>query len=65
MYLGIDIGTSELKALIVNPQGEIVASNHATLSVQRPHPHWAEQDPSAGGRPVVRRLPGCASTIRR
>ncbi|MDT8850840.1 xylulokinase [Pantoea dispersa] len=45
MYLGIDIGTSELKALIVNPQGEIVASNHATLSVQRPHPHWAEQDP--------------------
>lgn len=45
MYLGIDIGTSELKALLVNTQGEIVASNHATLSVQRPHPHWAEQDP--------------------
>ncbi|ORM63124.1 xylulokinase [Pantoea rodasii] len=45
MYLGIDIGTSELKGLILNPQGEIVASQHATLSVQRPHPHWAEQDP--------------------
>lgn len=45
MYLGIDIGTSELKALIVNTQGEIVASQHATLSVQRPHPHWAEQEP--------------------
>ena len=45
MYLGIDIGTSELKALIINTRGEIVASQHATLSVQRPHPHWAEQDP--------------------
>lgn len=47
MYLGIDIGTSELKALIVNAQDDIVASSHATLSVQRPHPHWAEQDPES------------------
>lgn len=45
MYLGIDIGTSELKALIIDSHGEIVASQHAALSVQRPHPHWAEQDP--------------------
>lgn len=45
MYLGIDIGTSELKALMIDMQGEIVASQHATLTVQRPHPHWAEQDP--------------------
>lgn len=47
MYLGIDIGTSELKALLVNTRGEIVASSHATLNVQRPHPHWAEQDPES------------------
>lgn len=47
MYLGIDIGTSELKALLLDEQGEIVATQHATLTVQRPHPHWAEQDPHA------------------
>ena len=47
MYLGIDIGTSELKALLIDGQGEIVASAHAALTVQRPHPHWAEQDPDA------------------
>lgn len=29
MYLGIDIGTSELKALIINTHGEIVAAQHA------------------------------------
>ncbi|MBA0035258.1 xylulokinase [Pantoea sp. BIGb0393] len=45
MYLGIDIGTSELKALLINAQGDIVATHHAALSVQRPHAHWAEQDP--------------------
>ena len=45
MYLGIDIGTSELKALLIDGDGEIVASAHAALTVQRPHPHWAEQDP--------------------
>ncbi|WLI77870.1 xylulokinase [Kosakonia sp. H02] len=47
MYLGIDIGTSELKALLLDARGEIVGSAHAALTVQRPHPHWAEQDPQA------------------
>ncbi|NIF30902.1 xylulokinase [Enterobacter sp. Cy-643] len=47
MYLGIDIGTSELKALLIDGQGEILGSAHAALTVQRPHPHWAEQDPEA------------------
>ena len=47
MYLGIDIGTSELKALVINEHGEIVAAQHAALTVQRPHPLWAEQDPQA------------------
>ncbi|WPU24410.1 xylulokinase [Cedecea neteri] len=47
MYLGIDIGTSELKALLIDGQGEILGAAHAALTVQRPHPHWAEQDPEA------------------
>lgn len=47
MYLGIDIGTSELKAVLVSEQGEIIDSSHVELSVQRPHPHWAEQDPES------------------
>ncbi|EMH4162646.1 xylulokinase [Pluralibacter gergoviae] len=47
MYLGIDIGTSELKALLTDSRGEIIGSAHAALTVQRPHPHWAEQDPEA------------------
>lgn len=46
MYLGIDAGTSEIKALVIDHHGEILATAGAKLSVQRPHPHWSEQDPA-------------------
>jgi len=47
MYLGIDLGTSEVKALVMDEGGDIVASHSAPLTIQRPHPHWAEQNPQA------------------
>ncbi|KOC89239.1 xylulokinase [Winslowiella iniecta] len=46
MYLGIDAGTSEIKALVLNSAGEIMATAGAPLTLQRPHPHWSEQDPA-------------------
>lgn len=47
MYLGIDLGTSEVKALVIDDSGEIVTSHSAPLTLQRPHPHWSEQSPQA------------------
>ena len=46
MFLGLDLGTSELKALLLDEQHRIVAVARHALSVQRPHPLWAEQDPA-------------------
>ncbi|WP_067701723.1 xylulokinase [Erwinia sp. ErVv1] len=46
MYLGIDAGTSEIKTLVINDRGDVVATAGARLSVQRPHPRWSEQDPA-------------------
>jgi len=46
MYLGIDLGTSELKFLLLDTQHRIVASVGEPLSVQRPHPLWSEQHPA-------------------
>lgn len=46
MYLGIDAGTSEIKALVIDADGAIVATAGAKLSQQRPRPHWSEQDPA-------------------
>lgn len=43
MYLGLDFGTSEIKALLLDENGNIVLTQGAALSIQRPHPHWSEQ----------------------
>ena len=47
MYLGIDIGTSAVKAVLIDADQRIVASESEALSVQRPHPGWSEQDPQS------------------
>ncbi|MEY2686036.1 MAG: hypothetical protein RL375_234 [Pseudomonadota bacterium] len=47
MYLGLDLGTSELKALLLEDDHHIVASVGESLTVQRPHPLWSEQHPAA------------------
>ncbi len=47
MFLGIDLGTSEVKLLLMAADGHAVAQASAPLTVQRPQPLWAEQDPAA------------------
>ena len=47
MYLGIDLGTSEVKGLVIDENHDIIATHSAPLTIQRPHPHWSEQDPQA------------------
>ena len=46
MYLGLDLGTSELKALLLADDHRIVGVARAPLTVQRPHPLWSEQAPA-------------------
>ncbi|HEV8503388.1 MAG TPA: xylulokinase [Casimicrobiaceae bacterium] len=45
MFLGIDLGTSSLKALLVDDAERIVGSASAPLTVANPRPGWSEQDP--------------------
>lgn len=47
MFIGIDLGTSSVKTLLVDEQQNIVATASYELSVERPHPAWSEQDPSS------------------
>ena len=46
MFLGIDIGTSGVKAVLLGAKGHIIAQASSALTVQRPHPLWSEQDPA-------------------
>lgn len=47
MYIGIDLGTSGVKAILADEQGRVLASHTEALTLQRPHPLWSEQDPQA------------------
>ena len=46
MYIGIDIGTSEVKALLLAPDQRVVGTAGAALTVSRPQPGHSEQDPA-------------------
>ena len=45
MYLGIDIGTSSVKSVLLDERGATVAHAAAPLEVSRPQPGFSEQDP--------------------
>jgi xylulokinase len=45
MYLGLDIGTSGVKAVVVDAEDHVVAQASAPLATSRPQPLWSEQDP--------------------
>jgi xylulokinase len=47
VFLGIDFGTSAVKALLVDGSQTVVGSASAALSVQRPAAGHSEQDPQA------------------
>ncbi|WP_095590810.1 xylulokinase [Actibacterium ureilyticum] len=46
MYLGLDLGTSGLRATLVYADGIAIASTEATYPIAHPHPGWSEQAPS-------------------
>jgi len=46
MYLGIDLGTSGVKALLIRGDQAVLASATSPLEVQRRHTGWSEQDPA-------------------
>jgi len=47
MYMGIDLGTSSVKVILIDDAGSIVDEASVPLTVARPRPLWSEQDPQA------------------
>jgi xylulokinase len=55
-YLGIDIGTSSVKAILIDESEAIVAEGSTAIAVDRPHPLWSEQDPESWWDATLRSL---------
>ena len=47
MYLGIDLGASCVKVIILDDEDQLIAQASSELEVSRPHALWSEQDPEA------------------
>ncbi|NRA04397.1 MAG: xylulokinase [Myxococcales bacterium] len=50
MFLGIDLGTSAVKALLVDDEERVLAEVPAPLELSRPQALWSEQDPDSWWR---------------
>lgn len=46
MYIGLDLGTSGLKGVLMSETQQVVAEATAPLAVARPHEGWSEQSPA-------------------
>ena len=45
-FIGLDLGTSSLKAILIDADQTVMAEHAVPLSVTRPHDGWSEQAPS-------------------
>lgn len=68
MYLGLDLGTSGLKGMVIDEAQKVVAEASAPLVVGRPQDGWSEQSPAdwiAAAESVFRALPARVRTALR
>ncbi|HLX31708.1 MAG TPA: xylulokinase [Gaiellaceae bacterium] len=58
--VGLDVGTSAVKGVAIDEQGQVLATASAGYPLLRPHPGWSEQEPEEWWRAaedVLARLP--------
>jgi xylulokinase len=55
-FLGVDVGTGSVKALVIDGRGRAVASASEPLALRTPQPGWAEQDPTAWWKAATRAI---------
>lgn len=65
MFLGIDIGTSGVKAVVLDSVGGVGGQGTAALTVSRPHPLWSEQDPEAWWQATTAAVQAIDPAVRR
>lgn len=54
--IGVDIGTSGTKSLLVDPDGNILAEASSNYGLSMPKPLWTEQDPEDWWNAVVKTI---------
>lgn len=71
MYLGIDLGTSSVKVIVVDDKGNIIDSASSKYPISYPKPLWSEQNPEdwwQGTKDAIKRIveknPGIGDKVK-
>ena len=64
LYIGVDIGTSGTKSLIMDETGTILAESTAEYPIQMPKPLWTEQDPEDWWQAVKKTIKAVVKTSK-
>ena len=63
MHLGIDLGTSAVKAVLTGMDGALLAQAAAPIPSSFPHPLWSEQDPEDWWRATGQALAALGTSL--
>ncbi|GAN87772.1 xylulokinase [Komagataeibacter intermedius] len=64
MFVGIDLGTSALKAVLVDDAQQVVATSTRPLRISTPHPGWSEQAPQDWWAALIQAMDALAADHR-
>ncbi len=64
MFIGIDLGTSGVKAVLLDRDGRVRCTAVHALSVSRPHPRWSEQAPQDWWSATSAAIEGLLAQVR-
>lgn len=62
-FLGIDVGTSSVKAVLISPGGKAIATASSPLTVNVPAPGWSEQNPTDWWDATVKAVREAVSSV--
>lgn len=65
MYLGLDLGTSGVKAMLIDADQTVIGSANGALTVSRPHSGWSEQAPADWIRATQEAIAGLKAQFSR
>lgn len=63
-YLGVDIGTSATKTILIDDKGVILAEASQSYPLYHPRPLWSEQDPEDWWKATVKTIKKVVSTAK-
>lgn len=64
LYIGIDLGTSSVKLLLMNEGGEVLKIVSKEYALSFPNPGWSEQNPMDWWEQSIFRIKGADFKLR-